>query len=139
MKIRSPETSKVSMEPSLHALNSRIVDSLIAMATLPLQSHWKSRGKKQKNNMTKNVSPRHQKCTKNAELNRNNTTIMSSAMCRRKNPPHLYGMVEKWMRYPQSGARCSVVACCHVLTPRIFRGHKLNPNTSTTAVTNSIS
>jgi hypothetical protein len=83
--------------------------------------------KKLKNNMTENVSPRHQKCTKNAQENQNNTTITSSAMGRCGYPPHLYGMVKKWMRYPQSGASCSVVACSHVLTPRIFRGHNIKP------------
>jgi hypothetical protein len=84
-------------------------------------------GKKQKNNMTKNESPRHQKCTKNAQENQNNTTITSSTMGRCQNPPHLYGMVEKWMRYQQNSASCSVVACCHVLTPRIFRAAKKKP------------
>jgi hypothetical protein len=102
---------------------------MIAMATWPLQSHWKSRGKKQKNNMTKNESPRHQKCTKNAQENQNNTTITSSTMGRCPNPPHLYGTVEKWMRYQQNSASCSVVACCHVLTPRFFRAAKKETQT----------
>jgi hypothetical protein len=59
--------------------------------------------------MTENESPRHQKDTKKAQQNRNNTTITSIAMSWCKNPPHLYEMVGKWMRYQQYNASCSVV------------------------------
>jgi hypothetical protein len=59
--------------------------------------------------MTENESPRHQKDNKKAQQNRNNTAITSRVMSRCENPPHLYEMVGKWMRYQQHSASCSVV------------------------------